>query len=72
MTITMSQPVSTVIRDKASAQAASCNENIAVVASEINGKPVQMLFPISIVENSPNKDSLEVIAVIDKDGKFVD
>lgn len=72
MTSTMSQSIKTAKRDQAANLAAKNGEPTAIVASVINDEPVQMLFSVSVVENSPNKDNIEVIAVIDKDGQFVD
>ena len=72
MTITMSEKIGSKKREKAAQMAEQFNENVAVVASEMNDKPIQMLFLVSVVENSPNRDKIEVIAVIDKKGNFVD
>jgi len=72
MTATMSQAIGSTKLNLAAKMAVKYNENVAIIASELNKEPVQMLFPVSVVEKSPNKDHVEVIAIIDKDGNFVD
>jgi len=72
MTVTMSQTISPSKRDQAAKLAAKNGEPTAVVASQMNDKPIQMLFSVSVIENSPRKDDIEVIAVIDKNGNYVD
>jgi len=70
MTSTMSQTISSRKRDKAAKMAREKKENIAIILGEINGEKIQMLDVVSAVENSERY--IEVIAVIDKDGRYVD
>ena len=72
MTITMSQTIKPATREKAANIAKRTGEKTAIVLSRINDKEVQMLAPVSKVEQSEHRDSIEVVAVIDQYGQFAD
>jgi len=73
MTITMSNhKVERNIVNKAMQLAAKSDENAVIYEASIGKSKQQLVATVSQYENRPADAEIELIATVDKDGKFVD
>ena len=71
MTTMETKDVSPTIRNKAAKLAKSSGENVVVYETVIGRRTVQLIATESQYKNSPHKDEIKFIALLDNQGSYI-